>query len=83
MINYPWLLEGQINAVFRFVIWNSSVASSIIAREQYSFIDALHHLFLLKTIVSTVSEHEYINTAPPPPPNYRSWLRHRLKATEI
>ena len=33
--------------------------------------------FVLKSIVFTICEHEYMNIPPPPPPiTYRVWLRH-------
>ena len=36
---------------------------------EYSYIRVLHDGFLLKAIVFTVCEHEYMNNPPPPPIN--------------
>jgi hypothetical protein len=48
-----------------------AVARPIIRRGgAYSYVRVLPDGFLLKAIVFTVCEHEYMNI-PPPPPNYR------------
>ena len=56
-----------LRAVARPIIWGGGGWGGCV----YSYIRVLPDGFLLKAIVFTVCEHEYMNIHSPPPPNHR------------